>query len=211
MRRAITSPMKKMANPLEDVKGFTVGQLAALVHKLGGREAAGAVLENNDLAKQIADLIVGAKKTAIGAFRAMCDYVTPSYKELKASFDWVNEWYERVEFKAIDICKSVSRESRELEFVYVYMGRNASTDDVLAEMEKRNLRPALYEEGLGFAKAHPDEQRKFPIVMFGSVCVDPFGYRNVACLGGDSDGRSLSLDWYGSDWRDSDRFLAVSK
>jgi len=195
--------------------GFMFEMFKVLIHavlKLGGtREDLKRIVKEPALVDEIAKLIVNAKSAAADTFRAMVDYTTPSYTELKTRFDWVNDWYERVEFKAIDICRSVSREPCEVEFVYVHMDRSASTDEILAEMEKRNLRPALYEEGLAFAKAHPDEQRKLPIVMLGSVCVGPAGDRSVACLSVVSGGRSLRLGVVEGDWGANYRFLAVSK
>ena len=164
-----------------------------------------------DLCKQIAALIVGAKKVAVDTFRAVVTYIQPKFAELKSAFDWVNDDYQRAKFEAIKICEAISRETREVTFQYVHMNRDASTEEVLAEMDKRGLRPVLYEELLAFAKAHPDEQRKYPIVALGSVWVDPDGFRDVACLNEDGDERSLGLSWYDDDWRGFCRFLAVSK
>lgn len=189
--------------------------LKTMVRDLGGTFADVyrlATPEGADDLRAIAAIIVrGAKAAAADTLRAMCVYTAPSYKELKSAFDWVNDWYERAEFKAIDICQSISREPSVVEFIYVHMDRSASTDEVLAEMEKRNLRPALYEEGVDFSQIHPDEQRKFPIVMLGSVCVDPSGRRGVACLFEDSVGRYLRLYRVEGDWDSLYRFLAVSK
>ena len=90
------------------------------------------------------------------------------------------------------------------------MDRDASTDEVLAEMDRRGLRPALYEELLGFAEKYPDEQRKYPIVALGSEA-DVGGRRRVAYLWDGGDGRSLNLGWIGSGWNDDYRFLAARK
>jgi hypothetical protein len=90
------------------------------------------------------------------------------------------------------------------------MDRDASTDEVLAEMDRKGLRPALYEELLGFAEKYPDEQRKYPIVALGSEA-DVGGDRGVACLWRDGDGRHLDLGWIADVWDGHDRFLAVRK
>jgi hypothetical protein len=137
-------------------------------------------------------------------------YVQPEFEELKCRFSTLNPDYKGKRFDPIERCKAVSKENREVAFEYVHMDRDASTDEVLAEMDRKGLRPALYEELLGFAEKYPDEQRKLPIVALGSEA-DVDGNRSVACLWDDGNGRYLNLDWIGSDWLDSDRFLAVRK
>jgi len=211
MEAGDNKPEEKMAKPLEEVKRLTVGQLAALVHAIGGLVAVKAILGNKDLAKRVAKFIGEAMEEKYGVdstFRAMVDYVAPTFAGLKTQFSWVNDFYNEADFKVINIC---NWEPRELEFVYVHLDRISSTEEVLAKMERRNLRPAIYEEGLGFAKAHPDEQRKFPIVMLGSVCVDPNGDRSVACLDKANGGRYLNLFMVEGGWGGYCRFLAVSK
>ena len=207
---------KDVRSLLSDL-GFMFEIFKVLIHavlKLGGtREDLKRLVKEPALVDEIAKLIVGAKSVAVDTFHVMSDFVTPTYAELKTRFDWVNDWYEQVEFKVINACKSVSREHkpRGIVFEYVHMDRCVSTEEVLAKMEKRNLRPAIYEEGLAHAEAHPDEQRKFPIVMLGSFCADPGGRRLVAVLYEGGDGRRLGLGWVGYDWDVSYRFLAVSK
>lgn len=171
------------------------------------------ILKDISLQNQIADLIVGAKKVAADTFRAEVAYIQPKFAELKSAFDWVNDDYRRAKFEAIKICEAISRETREVTFQYVHMNRGASTEEVLVEMDRCGLRPALFEELLAFAKAHPDEQRKYPIVVLGSVWVRPDGNRLVACLN-EYDGRRrlhLRLFWCGGDWVGGCRFLAVRK
>jgi hypothetical protein len=53
-----------MAKPLEEVKRLTVGQLAALVHAIGGLVAVRAILNNKDLAKRVAKFISEAMEEA---------------------------------------------------------------------------------------------------------------------------------------------------
>ncbi len=145
-------------------------------------------------------------------FSASVVYVQPTFEELKCRFPaYVNPNCKGKRFDSIERCKGVSTENREVAFEYVHMDCDASTDEVLAEMDRCVLRPALYEELLGFAEKYPDEQRKYPIVALGSETL-VYGDRYVACLWGGGHGRYLSLYWVGCDWDDGyDRFLAVRK
>jgi len=111
----------------------------------------------------------------------------------------------------------VSTENREVAFEYVHMDCDASsTNEMLAEMERKGLRPALYEELLGFAKKYPDEQREYPIAALGSES-DVHGRRCVASLWGHDFARCLRLRWIDGSWsgwggwRGRYRFLAVRK
>lgn len=126
-------------------------------------------------------------------FRATVSYIHPSYADLKSAFDRVSTEYEYVEFQTIDLCKTIRRETCELNFVYMRMNREANTYDVFAKMNKHGLRPAIYEELIGFAKQYPDEQKKFPIVALGSIWMDPSGFINVARLQEADNKRILKL------------------
>jgi hypothetical protein len=50
------------------------------------------------------------------------------------------------DFCAISMCQNVSRETRLIEFELICLDRDTSTEEILEEMERRNLRPALFEE-----------------------------------------------------------------
>lgn len=193
------------ANKSEFLKGF--GKLFEVIKVL-----VNAALDiGKEWVKRVATLIVGAKKATANLFHVFVDYTTPSYAELKTQFDLVNEWYEGAVFEAIDSCKAISRDPREIVFEVVHLDRNISIRDARFELDKRGLRPALYEELLGFAKAHPNEQRRFIIYALGSVCVGPLGRHCVPFLGEDSVGRCLYLHLYGHVLVTTYRFLAVSK
>lgn len=143
-------------------------------------------------------------------FSARIIYVLPPLEELERRFlARVNPNYEGKRFDPIECCKGVSTKNREVAFEYVHMDRDALTVEVLAEMDRRGLRPALYEELLGFAEKYPDEQRKYPIVALGSETVVDSD-RSVASLSGGGWG-GLGLDWVAGSWLDRCRFLAVRK
>lgn len=155
----------------------------------------------------------GGPQNGNASFSAPIVYVQPEFEELKRRFPaYVNPDYKGKRFDPIERCKAVptSVGNCEVAFEYVHMDRDASTDAVLAEMDRKGLRPALYEELLGFAEKYPDEQRKYPIVALGSE-TSVYGRRRVAYLWHDADARHLYLDWIDRVWRDDDRFLAVRK
>jgi len=99
----------------------------------------------------------------------------------------------------------------DVELHLVHLGRDASTDAVLAELDRRGLRPARIEELLALGAKHPNLQKEFPIVALGSVWRGWFGLRSVAYLEGWRGGRRLGLGWGGPGWGGRCRFAAVSK
>ncbi len=170
------------------------------------------ITKNANLRMEIAKLIVGTNNNTADTFTAFVDYITPSFLQLMESFSKVNAAFELGEFHGRVICKPVSREPRELEFVYVHMDRSVSTEEVLAEMDKRKLRPAILEELVAFAMAYPEEQRKYPIIGLGTYCiVGAYNrrFRAVPHLNENRDGRYLELNRDDYAWLDHYRFLAV--
>ena len=192
--------------------GLAFELLKVLVHsilKKGGTiEHLRRLLKEPDLVSKVADLLVDK---SVAAFSAIVTYIQPNLAELKQKFSWVNSDYAKADFKPIDRCKDVSRDTREVAFEYVHMGRDASTDEVLAEMDRHGLRPALYEELLAFGAKYPDEQRQFPIIALGSVWRDFNGDLCVAYLNRNDSERGLGLDWISDRWGGGCRFLAVRK
>lgn len=93
----------------------------------------------------------------------------------------------------------------------VHPNKVASTEEVLAKLDRLGLRPAKIEELLAFGAKYPNLQKKFPVVTLGSVWQHPSGGRHVAYLAGWYGERDLDLLWIGSDWDEYFRFAAVSK
>ena len=93
----------------------------------------------------------------------------------------------------------------------VHLNHSAKRPEIIAEMDKLNVRPVLSPEFLGLTKAHPVLQRQFPLVGLGSVWVGSNGRRRVLFAYVHSDGRGLNLDWDGPEWREHCRFPAVCK
>ena len=98
-----------------------------------------------------------------------------------------------------------------VETQFVHLGKDTSTDEVLAHMAAKELRPADPTEGLAFGATYPELQREFPIVCLGSPWVSPTGIRRVLYLDGSDGKRELSLVWDGNAWNEYCRFLAVRK
>lgn len=198
---------------LLSIVGFVFELVRVVVNAL--RKRGGTIddlrrlLKDQALVDHVFDLIV---VKSIATFSALVTYVPPSLVVLKSAFDWVDDFYATISFEPISRCHGVwTAVPREVSFEYVHLGRDASTDDVLAKMDRQGLRPALYGELLAFGAKYLDEQRKFPIVALGSVCRFSGGGLYVACLDGFGSGCGLRLLGVGHDWYGSCRFLAVRK
>ena len=87
--------------------------------------------------------------------------------------------------------------------------RTISTEDVLREMARQNLRPATIEELLTLGATYPHIHRDGPITALGSSPVVE-GERRVPFIGSHP-GRALLLSWLDGNWGVVFRFLAVRK
>ncbi len=147
-------------------------------------------------------------------FKVYVKYEQPSsYDDLRLRFPaFVNPDYDKkgIRFHPIKGCRAVSRENREITFELVHLGRFVrSTRKVLIELERRGLRPALYEEFLGFVVKYPQETMEFSIVALGSETRDTKNIRYVACLDVVRGDRVLMQYGVSGGWDDDFRFLAV--
>jgi len=130
------------------------------------------------------------------SFTATVVYVQPGFEELRRRFTDVEEELDDLGRPFEDI-EEVERtdssvkegESRELVFELVGWGpsifpdgngaeedvkarlkrENAAFDGLFVEMGRRGLRPARYEELLGFHARHPEEAKKHTIMAVGSI------------------------------------------
>lgn len=152
----------------------------------------------------------GGPPSSEPGFRLEVIYVQPSYADLKQAFDWVYDGYASAEFKPIDVCKDVPTDTREIEFELVHLNKDMSTDAILAQLDKRGLRPALYEELLAFAAKYPELQKQFPIVALGSVFRFDGGLFSPYVDWHDRE-RNLYFHWIDDDWLGFCRFLSVRK
>jgi hypothetical protein len=136
---------------------------------------------------------------------ANVDYVRPDFAGLRRQFPIsVNAYCEGRTFVPIESCQSVSRTPRKIVFDYVDMD-NATSEEVLVEMKRLGLRPALFEELLAYELEYPQAQGGDPVVALGSM-LDPTERRRVAYL---YDPGYLWLGWFDGIWIGRHRFLAV--
>ncbi|MDP3999764.1 MAG: hypothetical protein Q8P76_04240 [bacterium] len=197
----------------EYASGFKIAasifqKLLEAVEDAGGTDADVRRIEtNSNLRKQIAELVVQGKKLVDGTIRLLVDYTRPLANMLKedGQFDWVHS---DITEKNFPITK---RPNGEADLKMFHFNRDISSDQVIQEMNKEGYRPAELPEGLAHAKANPDEQRKYPIVILGSVWRDFLGRRFVPYRCSDSDERGLYLNWFDREWLEGYRFLAVRK
>ena len=102
----------------------------------------------------------------------------------------------------------------EANLILVRFGRTMSSDQVLEDLDKRDLRPlrpATLAELLAFGAKYLEVQRECSIVALGSVWAGSGGRRSVPCLCEGASLRHLYLSWLGDDWSDCSCFLAVRK
>jgi hypothetical protein len=181
------------------VRQFPYGKVPA--------ERAQQLIEHQDeLAALLVTMFTAVVATVVNAFSVVVDYS----KSLKAMiedghYDWKNNDITSDNFSVT----GSGQVNSGLELVH--FGKHVSTQDVLAELDKRNLCPATLPELLAFGAKYPEEQRKYPIIALGSVWADRDGRRDVACLCGNDRGRDLGLVCYVFGWRGYCRFLAASK
>jgi hypothetical protein len=97
--------------------------------------------------------------------------------------------------------------------LFRFVNRNVSAEDVILAMDEDGYRPATLAELLALGASQPDLQKRFPIVALGSAWRSADGSHFVPVLrvGLYDYDRKLSLYWFGDDWDDYDRFLAVRK
>lgn len=184
-------------------------ELAKCIRQPGGAERAVKAM----LREFISEVRPDAKLERVSgpSFTAQVVYMQLEFEELRRRFSYVDPDYQDGWFDYIERYKGVSTENREVAFEYVCMNRRAQTEEVIAEMDRRGLRPAFYEELLGFALKYPDEQRMYSVVALGSEKLVK-GERRVAYLRC-SDYNRLDLGWsyHSGGWKDNDQFLAVRK
>ena len=106
----------------------------------------------------------------------------------------------------------VSHTPREVTFAYFTVDKPSSTIRVLEEMDRRGLRPAIYEELIAFDKAFLKEGEKWPVAL-GSVVQYGDNRYVVSDLYGDGDGHILAPHYVDDahTWDDRPLFLVVRK
>jgi hypothetical protein len=97
------------------------------------------------------------------------------------------------------------RDVAERELTLVHLGRVASTDEVLHQLDDLGVRSGRIEELLAFGAAFQQAQRRFPIVAVGALDE----YRRRPFLWGSARVRHLDLRFDEKIWGGNIRFLTV--
>jgi hypothetical protein len=123
--------------------------------------------------KYVSGLFESPSKT----FSTTVQYIQPAYETLKKHFPSVQPGYAGTIFKQTcpvlatkeDPCRIVSHETREVQFEIVSLQREfLEPAQVQQEMDRRGLRPAIYEELIAFGIAYPEELKNHFIIALGS-------------------------------------------
>lgn len=154
-----------------------------------------------------------AKQSAAGAVRLLVDYRRPLADMIKDCR------FADVHSKITEEHFSIKlRPNREVEMRLFHFKRSVGTAEAILEMEELGYRPAELPELLAFARAYPNEQRKYPIICLGSVWQPWDSEWFVPSLDSYGGYRELFLERYGLEgygdgikWTRICRFLAVRK
>jgi hypothetical protein len=104
--------------------------------------------------------------------------------------------------------KPLNPKQEDREIVLFHFGKQMTSEQVVAEMDKVGYRPGTVHEILGLGIARPDLKREFPIIALGSTCVLSC---HVANLYWSADKRNLNLYLFDDDWGGNCRFAGVRK
>ena len=153
--------------------------------------------------------VVSNTKMVTGAFPVTVDYAHSLDQMIAAGkYDSVNPNITDQHFPLPSIPTGLTTKA-DLKLELVHLNRTVSSNEAIAELKQKGLRPATIHELLAFGATYPEEQRKYPIVALGSVWQRWDGYRFVPYLSSDGDRRGLDRSFFGGGWRAGCRFLAV--
>ena len=179
---------------------WTRGEDEALLNILGGVEVARNILKGT--VKVVTEVI----SNIVNAFTVLVDETLSVEEAIKlGNFGWVND---DITSKTFPKLKDGKKGDKEV--AIFHFGKDISSEDAIALMDKAGFKPATIWDLLGLAVKEPNLQRKFPVVGIGSVC-ELGGERSAPCLPEDGGRRELSLRWFGGDWDDYYRFAGVRK
>ena len=163
--------------------------------------------------------IVSNTKTVKGIFPVTVDYTQTLAQMIAAGkYDSINLDITDQHFPSPSIptglppsTGSGQATKAELKLELVHFNRTISSNDAIAELKQKGLRPATLPEFLAFGAIYPEEQRKYPIVALGSVWQYWYDNRYVPYLCSNDSRRSMDLHWFGYGWNDNYRFAVVRK
>lgn len=192
-------------------KGFEV--LKAFVNAIldngGTDEDVLRIVKDKAMADKVAKLILADRGVipTDGCELLSVNYALKFVEAIAAgAFDWKNDDIIEQNFPN----QTHETGEQNLTVKLFHFGREMSSEDVIKAMDADGFRPATLRELLAFGAKNPDEQRKYPIVGFGSLWRH-LDDRFVPCLVFSGDARRLGLGWWSYDWFGFCRFLAVRK
>ena len=163
-----------------------------------------ATPQGKELIGKIADVIVGKSQSVGEVYPVTINYDLSLKGMVRVGgYDWVND-------NIIDKNFPVTGEGQGVVTLeLVHCNRPMTSDEALAELAQRGMRPATLPELLAFGAKYPNVQREFPVAALGSVWQYRLGNRCVPFLWSISGRRNLNLNWLDHRWNTRDRFLAV--
>jgi hypothetical protein len=180
---------------------LTVGQLNALVKKVGGPEVVLQILRGT------VEVITKAVSYIIATFTITVDETLSVEDAVKiGKFDYSNPSITSEKFEK----PTNGQKWDDKEVTIFHFNKTMTSEAIIAEMDKAGYKPANIWELISLAVKEPDLQRKYPIVALGSFCLLD-GDRLVPYLCEFGSERDLSLDAFDVGWGDDYRFLAVRK
>lgn len=144
--------------------------------------------------------------TDMRSFILRIDYDRALRESVRAGrYDYVDPYVTPANFPAKE------HGSREVRLALAELGEVMTTAEVFERHRALGLRRATIVELLALGEAFPNLQREFPIIAFGSSCVDgPEGSASVPALRSKPDGRrELYLDWTEYRWDGACRILGI--
>ncbi len=167
---------------------------------------------DKSLQRAIAELIVAGKGKVAWLVMTIRETVTFSNLEAAISagkYDWVNG--DARKESAWSHIVPLEQEQAESEILVVHPNKEMTSEEVESWLDSQGLRSGNLYHLLKVGETQPELQNEFPIVALGSVRLNAFGDRVVACLYRGSYGRNLNLLWLHDWWNARCRFVAARK
>jgi hypothetical protein len=182
-------------------KGLTAAEHTVLLKKLGGMEVARGIIIG-----AVAFKVIKVSFLIRCTFRVMVDETQIIENLVKmGKFNTSDDNIVSAKFPKPARCNKSEKEISNFHF-----GRDISSKNGIAEMNKACHKPATIFDLLSLAVKQPNIQRESTIVALGSICIIN-GRRHVPCLYGNSNHRGLSLDFFDEVWPSDYEFAAVLK
>src|SRR5574344_1916264 len=139
---------------------LNLGQIEALVNKLGGMDAVRNILSG------VVEITTKAISYIATVFTVTVDETVSVEDAVKTGeFDWSNN-----DINSTNFPKLTNGQKSDKEITLFHFNKMLSSEAVIAEMDKTGYKPANIWDLIGLAVEEPDLQRKYPIVSLGSVC-----------------------------------------